>query len=435
MNETLVPILLFLQGLLCNQLIVFTSGWITQPVPHCPRLIKHDCKSNNNDKTKWNQRQPLFASISSSSTSSTNSTSDSSTKKVSQLPASFINKDYPNGMPTRVWLKRTFNFSDDELNTLANQWPQLFSETINYKSTLEERVDWYLCHEHLQINKSQLKTMIKVYPSFLSSRTNENIEPKIQYLRRQLNLSDQQLTKIIKNSPRMLGSSLEKIQNVIDWLHDYLELNDEQIQKVLIINGYVLTCCTSNLEAKATWFQRRFEIEPTRLGQLITKQSKFLTRKQEANGKKIEWLVSRLQFNSNDQLLKVCYRCPSIFTSTENTLEHKIQWLQTHLELNKDQLLHMIYTCPNILAMDLQNNIQPTVNFYTKLLHNDLKETRELLLKCPNLLTYSLTKRLQPRLEQAKEMGIKIDANCLRRMGMCTDEKWQISIDYQTRLL
>ena len=72
-------------------------------------------------------------------------------------------------------------------------------------------------------------------------------------------------------------------------------------------------------------------------------------------------------------------------------------------------------------------NLEPTLKFYIEALGSE-KEALALVAHTPVLLACSLTKRLEPRLRDAQDAGIIIDAACLTRLAIHTNEQWQASL-------
>jgi hypothetical protein len=72
------------------------------------------------------------------------------------------------------------------------------------------------------------------------------------------------------------------------------------------------------------------------------------------------------------------------------------------------------------------------LEFYSHAIDNEAGAF-ELIVQDPRLFGASLEKRLKPRLEEAQNVGIVIDAACLRRIAKYTNDKWNASLTFQSK--
>ena len=89
---------------------------------------------------------------------------------------------------------------------------------------------------------------------------------------------------------------------------------------------------------------------------------------------------------------------------------------------------------PTLFGLSVGANLEPTLNFHIKAL-GDEGEALALLIRGPRLFGSSLEKRLKPRLEEALDAGLVIDKNCLQRIGLYTEKRWQSSLVSQSKKL
>ena len=289
----------------------------------------------------------------------------------------------------REYLAQTLGFDEDRLDNISarKEWNFLTLET----GVLKERVHWLTTR--LDLKENEMKKIAKKSPSVLGRKPEESLAPKLQYLQTRLLLDDESMRKIILRTPTILGHSTEdNIEPKLDWLQQRLNLDDVAVGKMIRICPQLLHCSVdANIEPTLNWLQRRLDLGEAAVSKMIQTY-------------------------------------PNILNLNVGSIEPKINWLQQRLNLNNATASIMIQKFPALLGYSIDANLRPTLNFYVDALGVE-EEVLDMLSLDPSLFGYSLKNRLKPRLEEAQDAGVTIDSGCLKRIAKYTTKQWNMSMD------
>merc|ERR1719287_105118 len=149
---------------------------------------------------------------------------------------------------------------------------------------------------------------------------------------------------------------------------------------------------------------------------------------------KLDWLQQRLHLDDAEMSKMIRIQPSLLGCSVEDSLEPKLEWLQQHLSLDDAALSNMIQQFPVLFSCNAETNLRPTLDFYIDAL-GDTRGALALVVGHPNVLSLSLERRLKPRLQEARGAGIVIDAGCVTRIALFTNEKWSKSLAFQIEQL
>jgi hypothetical protein len=327
----------------------------------------------------------------------------------------------------KKYLTRKLGLTKDQVQKLQmDGLPNILTLEVG---VLEERVDWLKKRLKLK-NKSQLRKIVQHQPHVLA-RLSSNLALKIDYLQTRLRLDDDSLRKLFLEAPHLLPCSTDNMMETLNWLQKSLSLDDRKLSKLIRRAPYTLGCSVpENLEPTLDWIQRRLHtLDDFSISRVIQKMPRVLHLNIESNLEpKLDWLQNKYNFD-DDALGKIVQRSPTILGLSIDTLEVKIGWIRKRLYLRGQDLSNFILKSPSILNCNIESNLDLTLNFYIDALGNERDAVR-LVTMNPSLLAYSLENRLKPRLQQTKDVGIMIDAGCLRRIGQYTDDYWKLAISF-----
>ena len=132
-------------------------------------------------------------------------------------------------LDVREWMKNRFALGDSKCAEMFRNCPQLLLAKIE---TLEERANGI--QEELELNDEELTRMVSKYPSLLTKSIEESIKPKVEYFRRTLALDSMEVKSLVVRYTVLLGASIEK--NIEPKLEFYSELVGEVAAKETIRN-------------------------------------------------------------------------------------------------------------------------------------------------------------------------------------------------------
>ena len=343
-------------------------------------------------------------------------------------PADAATKSY-----NRQYLSRTLGVSKDKIDTLSARTGGGNILTLEI-GVLEERVEWLT--QRLNLKANEMKRIAQQQPTILQHRPEKSLAPKLEYLQARLLLDEASLRKLLLAFPKVLSvSTKDNIQPKLEWLQQRLDLDEAAVGKM--IRRWPHLCAYSveeNLAPKLEWLQRRLPLDDAEMSKMIRMQPSLLgCSVEDSLEPKLEWLQRRLALG-DAAAAKLLRRCPSIFSKSVANMELKLEWLQQHLSLDDVALSNMIQQFPVLFSCNAETNLRPTLDFYIDAL-GDTRGALALVVGHPNVLSLSLERRLKPRLQEARGAGIVIDAGCVTRIALFTNEKWSKSLAFQIEQL
>ena len=232
--------------------------------------------------------------------------------------------------------------------------------------------------------------VITNHPEILRLSITENLQPRIDFLRKRCYLEDGDLGAIIQgSSSAVLGLSVENnLSPTIAFLESRLYSTD--LKRCIKSHPQLLGLSLSNLEAKAKYFDR----------------------------------IDRNQSNPRESLVsRVLRRSPEVFSlSLEGNILEKVNFLSKVWGVDCDldhsnksvapsesrsDLASLLSEDPSVLTLSLEGNLRPTVSFYNRTGYVNLdenwrpssgpRETKSVPVLRSRYLCASLYLRLLPR--------------------------------------
>ena len=132
-------------------------------------------------------------------------------KLVRQNPRVLIKTDIVGDCrPKLALLQERLGISQKEAGQVYLAEARLLSSSLE---TLESKMNWL--QDRLNLNKSQLRTIIERDPAVLGLSVENNIEPTLNNIQSGLELSDEELTKLTVRTPDVLKNFSEEAEAII----------------------------------------------------------------------------------------------------------------------------------------------------------------------------------------------------------------------------
>jgi hypothetical protein len=288
-------------------------------------------------------------------------------------------------------------------------------------------MDWL--QARLNLNTSQLRRIIERIPNFLALSIDDNLEPTINNIQSSLELSDEELTKMIVRQPDVFtyDMSAEIIKQRISLLQEILRLREDDIatlRRKCIDVPQLLFWPEEKMKGIQQWMQQRFDLGDAKIAQMCRNRPEVLYLNTTTLDDKTDLIQSDLSL-SDDELSDLVSKFPSIFCmSTEENWRPKLQYLQTRFELDDNALKHLVLNAYSLVGLS-EDTIEEKLQFYSNLIGE--REAKRLVVKTYNLLKQSLKRRLNPRLAEVEKSGVKVRWNetLIKRLAIRSKEQWE----------
>lgn len=324
--------------------------------------------------------------------------------------------------PKMVLLQRRLGINEKAVGRLC-----LHAITVlNYKlETLESNMDWL--QARLNLDKTQLRKIIKRTPVTLTLSIEENIEPSLDTIQSGLELSDKELTKIVVKRPELITCNLSKLALRCSFLQNILNINENDngsLRRAVLPCPAILFYPEDRMMEIQHWIADRLGLTDSRIAHMCRNRPDLLISKVKTLEDKADWVQTALSLN-DDELCELFGKFPSLFIlSPDRNIVPKLQFLRLTFDLDDEELKNMVTKRPGLFTRS-EKDIEEKLQFYSDLVGKS--EAKRLVIKSPNLLTVSLKKRLRPRLAEVKKAGKKVvwTATLIQRLARRTDDQWE----------
>lgn len=225
--------------------------------------------------------------------------------------------------------------------------------------------------------------------------TTANIRRKVDVLRDNMNLSDDDLRTIIGRQPTILQLSADKnISPTILFLVRALDLGRDDLRLLLLASPSILSYKQSNLKSKINFFTRLIDFSVDECRDLLLAEPKLL-RAGVRTGlvPKMRFLVRNMDIPMENLRLIIQKNPRILLYSLDNNLIPKlIFYLIMTLSMDLKQVERTLLAYPYILDYNLDRHILPITKYFVRDLEVSPAEFRGIMLKFPRLLTHSLSK-------------------------------------------
>ena len=253
-------------------------------------------------------------------------------------------------------------------------------------STLEVRIDWL--QAKLNLNKSQMRKIIKRSPNILTFSIEENLEPTIDNIQSIFELSDEELAQLIDRAPDVLihNISAENTRQRFSLLQEVLglQVNDiEGLRKFIKRAPQLLFWQEESMLESQKWIQQRFGLKNAKIAQMCRNQPGLLYANTTTLGDKADSIQADLSL-SDDELSDLVSKYPAILSyCPEKNLRPKLRYLRTRFELDDDALKTLVLRARPLFGLS-EDNIEEKFQFYSNLVGE--REAKRLVIKSSILL-------------------------------------------------
>jgi len=294
--------------------------------------------------------------------------------------------------------------------------------------TMEAKIDWL--QAKLNVDKTQLRKIIKRRPDTLTLKIEENLKPNMGSIQSSLELSDEELTKMVVRQPDLLSKNFsdEKMSARVSLLQEMLRIEEGDIvslRKVVMASPDILYWRDDCMMETQQWLRRRFDLRDGRIAQMCRNRPMLLSAKVDTLEEKADWLQRELNLH-DEELSKIISTAPQLLTyNMEEKIKPMLDYLKGTFGLDKAELKDLLLRYSNLFTLSIQNNLEPKREFYSNLVGKAVAS--EAMLRKPNLFSVGLKTRLRPRLAELEERGDKgrWSKTLLFRLALRTDAQWE----------
>ena len=225
--------------------------------------------------------------------------------------------------------------------------------------------------------------------------TVQNLEQKIQLLRRMMNLSDEDVRQIITKQPSILHMSANRnISPTVLFLVRGLDLSKDELREMVVAYPCILCYSIQNLARKLDFFKKDLGMDLDAVRELFLSEPKLLTAGVGTG------LVPRFHFLHKEMkiplldLQKMVKTNPRLllYSLRDNLQPKLVSFFIMKLHMEPQHILDLLSTYPLIMDYNLENHMLPIARYFTAELEFSPMEMRRILLKFPRLMTHSLFK-------------------------------------------
>uniref|UniRef100_A0A7S2L9C5 mTERF domain-containing protein, mitochondrial n=1 Tax=Leptocylindrus danicus TaxID=163516 RepID=A0A7S2L9C5_9STRA len=219
------------------------------------------------------------------------------------------------------------------------------------------------------------------------------------YLSNTVGLSEETMWKITLEFPAVLGLAVKNLERKIDFLRKAMDLSDEDIRHIIGLQPSLLHLnVESNLSPSVTLLMENLQLKKSDLRVLVKSCPSILCYSIDDN------LIYKLAFflitlgTTPDEARNAFLKEPRLLTcSVETCLLPKFQFFHDDLLFPVDDIRSMVCKEPKILLYSLENNLcQKIVSYFMSMLHMDEVSVKRLLTTYPQVMNYSLHDSMIP---------------------------------------
>jgi len=229
--------------------------------------------------------------------------------------------------------------------------------------------------------------------------TVQNLEHKINLLRRTMNLTEEDVREIISRHPSILHMSANKnISPTVLFLVRAMDLSKQDLRTLVVAYPCILCYSVQNLGRKLHFFEEIFGYSVEDMRELLVSEPRLLCAAVDSE----RGLNAHLHFLHNEmripiEELRVIVKAnPKILLySLQHNLQHKfISFFVMRLQMEPMHIRKLLLTYPAILDYNLERHMLPIAVYFLSSEGLDFSpfELRKIILKFPRLMTHSLFK-------------------------------------------
>jgi len=309
--------------------------------------------------------------------------------------------------------------------------PKMFASVM--LTDLVSTVDYL--RKDLGMTEKELKRLIKVHPRVV--RYNRGaVKRNVSFFRTRVlggvkeGKQKKGLKKIYMSTPRLLGYSVPGLLSKILYFKETVGLNDDEVRELVLGMPSILTYKEGNIGETLKWMEE-IGVGGEKIKRCLVKYPNLFTLSVKSNMiPKVEWMESRLGLDRDrGHITRVVTMFPPIMWLSRKNLEDKVGYLQDTFGWDERDVRKMVLNMPQVLGLALEGNIKLTVEYYLEQ-GCDVGMMGEVFLENPSLLMYSLEGRIKPRVREMEEKGILVKYAPLYLVGR-PEKTWKRWIETQ----
>jgi hypothetical protein len=186
-------------------------------------------------------------------------------------------------------------------------------------------VDSLIDASAVNLTKSQIRTSVLKLPSLLQYSVENNLRPKVKYLKEEIGISQTNLTEMVVKNPTLLGVSLhQRIAVTTEGLRHLCGMSNEDIGSVLVRVPQLLSLnWKTNVKRKIEFFTDRLDLSQSTLRSLLLLAPRVLMHSIDLSLEPKMRTLERAAMSSGEALA-VVQTNPSLLLSSISTLERRI---------------------------------------------------------------------------------------------------------------
>mmetsp|Transcript_15884 Transcript_15884/g.23368 ORF Transcript_15884/g.23368 Transcript_15884/m.23368 type:complete len:374 (+) Transcript_15884:315-1436(+) len=260
------------------------------------------------------------------------------------------------------WLQQRLKLNNPDLKKIVQTWPLIFS----YEShdNLEPKLQYL--QSRLKLSDLQLTSLIRRYPHIFTMNP-DKLERKLLYLQQRLKLDDDsQIRKFIMESTSILNSSVQKnLEPKIIWIQKRLDLNDDEVSKIILKFPRILQISLKKkLEPMMDWLQQeRLRLTDGQLRTFIRKSPQVLSYSIEQKIQPtLKWFQKNLDLKDDAEINTFVNKLPTLLDySIKNNLEPTLEFYIESIG-NKGDAITLLTKSPRAFGASLENRLKPRLD-------------------------------------------------------------------------
>ena len=194
----------------------------------------------------------------------------------------------------------------------------------------------------LSLTKAEIDVIVSYDLTFLNRRDiEEAYGPKVALLKERLGINQKAAGRLFFVGKWLLNVSVETLESKIDWLQARLDLTKEQLRKIIERSPSILALSIEeNIEPSLDIIQTSLELSDEELSKVIVKTSDLLLNdlSNEKFASRFSFLQRLLDIEENDivSLRKAIMKSPSILVWQEDCIIGVQEWLRCRVGLDEE---------------------------------------------------------------------------------------------------
>jgi mTERF domain-containing protein len=275
-----------------------------------------------------------------------------------------------------------------------NHWPMLTGIDLHNFSSFSTNLSYFYLQRELGLSDVALMRVTYEAGSALGM-TSANIRHKVDVLRENLDLSDEDIRVIIERLPPILHLSADKnVAPTIQFLIRSLDMSRDELRSVILACPSVLSYSIKNLQTKIKFFTFMLGLSTQECRRLLLAEPNLL-RAGVRTGlvPRMRFLIREIGF-TREKLRALIQKHPTILLLSldDNLIPKLIFYLVMTLCMSTEQIQKLLLTYPAFMNYNLDHHTLPITSYFVKELEVNPHEFRGILLKFPRLVTFSLRK-------------------------------------------